>query len=339
MICFFFPFECIEKGSRVIVWGAGNVGEWYARQIEATGYCNILYWIDKKFKDHTLWNGFVGRGPEAIGEIDGYDYLIIASDNDDNTESIMKALHELGVKKEKIIHRIHSINVEPKLKESYSQYGEDRIIYNAFKHMGFFRDGRLPSYIDLGAHDPYIISNTALFYQFGCRGINIDANPVLIDRFNVERPEDKNLCFGVGKEEGVFPFYITSNNGLNTFKPENISYNEWLIEHDTGEAVRFSTEKVIDIPVYTLTHVIEEYCGGVWPDYMSIDIEGIEYETLECCDLTNGPKLVSVEVNLDGDLFISMMGKKGYFPYLWYRENIIFIRNDFKEMVYEHNPR
>lgn len=47
-----------------------------------------------------------------------------------------------------------------------------------------------PSYIDIGAHHPYEISNTAIFYMNGCRGVNVEANPNLIDEFYKERPDD-----------------------------------------------------------------------------------------------------------------------------------------------------
>ena len=85
--------------------------------------------------------------------------------------------------------------------------------------------------------------------------------------------------------------------------------------------------------------MIAEYCDGKWPDFLSIDIEGMEFESLSICDLSDGPKLMAVEVNYNGDLFVKMMDEKGYFPYLWYRENILFVRKDMKELVYAHDAR
>lgn len=65
-----------------------------------------------------------------------------------------------------------------------------------------------PSYIDIGAHHPYEISNTAIFYMNGCRGVNVEANPNLIDEFYKERPDDINICCGVGNHPGKMPFYM-----------------------------------------------------------------------------------------------------------------------------------
>jgi hypothetical protein len=44
-------------------------------------------------------------------------------------------------------------------------------------------------------------------------------------------------------------------------------------------------------------------------------------------------------VNNNGDLFIEMMDKKGYFPYLWYCENILFVREDMEKLVHAHAER
>src|SRR6187200_1235902 len=77
---------------------------------------------------------------------------------------------------------------------SYSQCGEDLLVQYVFLLRGI----KYPSYIDIGANDPFYLSNTALFYNKGCRGINIEANPKLIENFKLHRPEDHNLNIGIG---------------------------------------------------------------------------------------------------------------------------------------------
>ena len=243
-------------------------------------------------------------------------------------------LSRYGVDAHKIITKITRLGVPP-----YSQHGEEYAIYYAFKHMGFFREGKLPSYIDVGAHHPFELSNTAFLYQMGCHGINIEANPELIENFKIWRPEDINLCVGIGDEEGEFPFYVSDLYGLNTFKIDNLVYNENLVERDTGTRGDFPVKKVINLPVKKLQNVIDEYADGKWPDFMSIDIEGMEYDSLKACNMSQGPKVIAVEVNYDGDLFVEMFKDKGYFPYLWYRENIIFVRNELKDLVHAHDER
>src|ERR1035437_2058923 len=83
-------------------------------------------------------------------------------------------------------------------RKSYSQCGDDLNIDYVFRWRGIAH----PSYIDIGANHPYSISNTAIFYENGCRGINVEANPQLIFVFQAARPDDINLNVGIGDKEG-----------------------------------------------------------------------------------------------------------------------------------------
>lgn len=79
-------------------------------------------------------------------------------------------------------------------RKSYAQHGEDVLIFDFFKTWLKIKN---PTYIDIGAHHPYEISNTAIFYENGCRGVNIEANPILFENFKHERPNDINICCGI----------------------------------------------------------------------------------------------------------------------------------------------
>lgn len=113
----------------------------------------------------------------------------------------------LDLKVNKIMERLGINDDERKYYvRSYAQHGEDTLIFNMLTKVLKISK---PSYIDIGAHHPYEISNTAIFYEHGCRGVNIEANPVLFKRFPVERPEDINICCGLGSENaggGVYAF-------------------------------------------------------------------------------------------------------------------------------------
>ena len=334
---YLFPYQMIRKGSKVAIYGCGMVGIDYLNQLKANNYCEIVFLAAQNCKDvKFLEQRYCVKCffPNIFGKRKDYDYVIIATDNDIYRSEMIKLLNSFDVENNKIVSIITNVNLPP-----FSQHGEEYIIYYAFKHMGFFKDGKIPTYIDVGAHDPYFISNTAFLHQIGCRGINVEANKELLEKFKKERPEDMNLCFGIGPQEGVFSFYKTDIAGLNTFKKENIDYNEFLNEHDTGKKVKFEIRDVVQVPVKKLDYVIDKYAQGKWPDFMSIDIEGMEYETLCNCNLSHGPKIIAVEVNYDGDLFIKMMDMKGYFPYIWFRENIIFIKKEYESLVHDHTER
>src|SRR5688572_17355247 len=84
-------------------------------------------------------------------------------------------------------------------KISYSQSGEDLIIKYIFDNLGISQ----PSYFDIGAHHPFFLSNTALFYSLGCRGINVEPDPSLFTPFKDKRKEDINLNIGISSSEGT----------------------------------------------------------------------------------------------------------------------------------------
>jgi hypothetical protein len=74
-------------------------------------------------------------------------------------------------------------------KTSYSQSGEDVIVKFIFDCIGISK----PTYLDVGAHHPYYISNTALFYESGSIGINIEPDPLLFKEFLNHRKNDIKL--------------------------------------------------------------------------------------------------------------------------------------------------
>ena len=94
---------------------------------------------------------------------------------------------------------------------SFSQYNEDLLVdvlLNCKKN-GF--------YVDVGANNPSILSNTKRFYDRGWKGINIEPNPELYKEFVLERKRDVNLNIGVGNSSDKLPFYVMSANTLSSF--------------------------------------------------------------------------------------------------------------------------
>ena len=115
----------------------------------------------------------------------------------------------------------------------------------------------------------------------------------MFDAFLVERPEDKNICCGCGAIRGVMPFYmIDERSGRNSFIKENV-------ETFVRQNPQFKISEVRDIEIKTLDDIIVE-CGigdGEIADYMSIDIEGMEYEVLSNFDMKKrGPKVLTLEI-------------------------------------------
>ncbi len=210
---------------------------------------------------------------------------------------------------------------------SFSHCAEDIMILNLFDLMGIEK----PSYIDVGAHHPFTISNTALLYNRGSRGINIEANPNLIKSFEIHRPEDKTLNIGVGPTEGYFPFYMyDETSGRNTFSEENAKpFNH--VGHE------FKIRETKQIPVFTLNNVIQKYCDGKWPDLLCLDIEGLDEKVIMSTELLpTGPKIICIEawpwVNRDN--LKEYLKGYGYKCYCRLSIDLIFVDEAYLDKIY-----
>lgn len=170
-------------------------------------------------------------------------------------------------------------------KTSYSQYGEDLIIFSIFRE---YLNIQKPSYLDIGAHHPFHLSNSALFYKFGCKGVNIEANPDLIKAFQKYRPNDRNINIGISAEKNeVLPFYIMEQPELNTFIKE---------QAEALASKGYPINEVKNIQCYNLSYIIQTYCDGVFPDFLSLDVEGMDEYIFEHYDFTlSKPKVICIE--------------------------------------------
>lgn len=211
-------------------------------------------------------------------------------------------------------------------KISFSQCGEDLLVQYTFGLRGVLK----PSYLDIGANDPFYISNTALFYQNGSRGINIEANPALIENFKKSRPEDINLNFGIGSKESTLDFYVMNDPTLSSFSREECEkFISTGIYHITN---------VLKINVTTIQKILDEFSNGVFPDFLTIDAEGMDFEILRTIDYTRSPpKVICVEAAEYSPVgsgerrieLIDFLVQKGYYEYANTNLNAIMVKRDF----------
>ncbi|MBL7780872.1 MAG: FkbM family methyltransferase [Saprospiraceae bacterium] len=158
-------------------------------------------------------------------------------------------------------------------KKSYSQDGEDVVLYSFFGH----KKGYKGFFVDVGAHHPVRFSNTWMLYRKGWRGINIDPTPGCMKPFNWLRPGDINLELGVGSTSGVLTFYCFNEPALNTFNKQVAE------ERNTGKPYRIV--KSIDVPIKTLSQILQENLPqGQHIDFISIDVEGLDLDVLRSND-------------------------------------------------------
>lgn len=223
----------------------------------------------------------------------------------------------------KILNSIKGNQVD--FKRSYSQSGEDLIVKYIFDVLGI----RTPGYMDIGAHHPFNLSNTALFYENGSRGINIEPDPILIKSFIQHRKEDINLNNGIADKKSVLDFYVINNPVLNTFSKEEAE--NYYKEGD------YRIVDTIKVEVSTVKSVLDEYRKGLFPEFLSIDAEGVDEIVLKSLDLMdNFPVVICVETisfsnkgkGRKNHELIEFIKSKGYLLYADTYINSIFVREE-----------
>lgn len=100
---YLFPFELIDKGTDIVLWGAGKVGTVFYKQIRRSGYCKIRKWVDE------CYLSYAGHGrpisePFMLRFMD-VDYFVIAVKSEKFAMQIKQILIEMGIKEGKIIWR------------------------------------------------------------------------------------------------------------------------------------------------------------------------------------------------------------------------------------------
>lgn len=208
------------------------------------------------------------------------------------------------------------------VKKSFSQCGEDIIVNYIFEQIGITR----PSYLDIGAHHPFYLNNTQMFYEKGCVGINIEPDPSLFKLFPKYRTRDLNLNYGIGATEGELELNVMSSATLNTFS----SFEANRFQTDFG----FKIETQVMIKIQTIKSILDKYQIYKFPDFLSIDIEGLEEEVIKSIDFNEGKPIVICletisysetgrgEKNHD---IISYLENQGYIKYADTNVNTIFV--------------
>lgn len=103
---FLFPFDLVAPASRIILYGAGNVGQDYEKQLNKFHRWKLVAWVDRNFEslNENIQN------PEIIKEVE-FDYIVIAIANDEVSTSVKMWLLEQGVPENKVIHKISRCSV------------------------------------------------------------------------------------------------------------------------------------------------------------------------------------------------------------------------------------
>ena len=126
-------------------------------------------------------------------------------------------------------------------KKQYSCFGEDLFVKD------FFENDNEGYYVDVGSYHPFFWNNTYLLYKKNWNGINIDANPLSTELFNIARKDDYNFNLAVTnkKKNKIKLFYRRSMNVLNT-TDENFAKRNFPNGYESIEIECLSLNNILE---------------------------------------------------------------------------------------------
>jgi FkbM family methyltransferase len=186
-----------------------------------------------------------------------------------------------------------------RVKESYSDFGEDRIIQQVF---GDYKG----LYLDIGAGHPIIGSNTYLFYKKGWTGITVE--PIRFHNFlhRIKRRHDTQIRALIGNSNQMTKFYEFNPTQYST---SSETQYKAMIENGMKERNVYYVETI------TINSVLSQFNH---PNYfLSIDCEGYDFQIISNIDWTQiiKPRVVVFEGITDltqGNAIDSILTNQGY---------------------------
>jgi len=154
------------------------------------------------------------------------------------------------------------------MRNSYSQNGEDEILWRLFEHQptGIF--------VDIGSHDGKVLSNTLSFEEAGWKGICAEAHPVHARACVKNRPNSMvvNAAISFEDREEV-TFYATDMGHLSTLDKNMEGYFRMAYKK------HFKGFHPVTVPMCTVNTLLQK-AGYSSVDFVSIDVEGSELNVL-----------------------------------------------------------
>ena len=207
---------------------------------------------------------------------------------------------------------------------SFADSAEDLIVYDLLKNIPSRQRG---VYVDAGAFDPVLMSNTHLLSMLGWRGVNIDASPLNIEKFQRIRPQDINVCAGLSNTECEFLFLEYLGGTGSRLVSLGAEDERSLCGDKPIRSTRIKSRRLSDILQSAL---------GSNPqiDFLSVDCEGFDWEVISTLDFSiHRPKVVCVESAWEdggANRFYDFFQSKNYALHAKLPCNAIFVDRDFR---------
>jgi FkbM family methyltransferase len=166
---------------------------------------------------------------------------------------------------------------------SYAQCGEDLILKTIFgkgRHNGF--------YVDIGCNNPIQKSNTFKLYLKGWRGICVDGNARLVNKFRRIRKRD--ICLNE---------IVSSDCRTITFYQDDQNHELSSVDMGVGNELKERNKKVKEIKVNstTLENILEHHLSVTQIDLLCVDAENHDLEVLKGNNFQKfRPRIICAEI-------------------------------------------
>ncbi|EGV19380.1 FkbM family methyltransferase [Thiocapsa marina] len=188
----------------------------------------------------------------------------------------------------------------------HSQHGQDQFI-----HERFFQNHRSGTFIEFGALDGVIDSNTLFFErELGWNGILIEPNPVAFARLVKNRPNAIKENVALSDCHGRMPFVQIIGGFLGwsgiaaDIEPQ---HRERIQGHLPQESVHEIEVEVRDLAWLLDRHPLDQV------DFMSIDTEGTEAKIMRAFPWERvRVSVFCIENNFDNYAIDDLMNDRGY---------------------------
>lgn len=271
------------------------------------------------------------ESPEILNGLNGRKLIIIFAIYEKEIREQIERYSNMDPEIDTVIYALLDITLpnSSRIPEINGKCCEDLLLVSVIRQLGIDR----LSFLEIGVCHPVMRNNTYMLYENysyredSYKGVLVEANPLCWPLIEEYRPKDTLI------KKGVVP-YKTNRGGDNLsfyMFPHLLGHSTFL--KDTADKIRINEECIeVTIPVTTIDQIIKDYFGGVAPDILAIDAEGLDYEILKNWNEEKKSfKIIVSEVDIDEDNKNKiLMEKKGYKLYARTLENSIWIRSDIR---------
>jgi FkbM family methyltransferase len=208
---------------------------------------------------------------------------------------------------------------------SYAHFGEDLVVLHLLRDR---LENERGCYIDVGAFDPVLHSNTYLLYLHGWRGLNIDASPQRLTRFAAARPGDTNVTAAVSDAARDVLFLEYPTPGTSRVIAADDPARTNILGEEPTAATPCRTR--------TLSEVLDEHPPAAGIDFLNVDCEGLDLAVLRGLDWSRwSPRVIAAEANTpeDREAITGYLAERGYQLVAQQLVTLIFLHESARERL------